>query len=387
MRQYLIKLLLLCASVVQAREKVYDFIVAADGSGDFVSLQAAIDALPDDSPTQKFIFIKAGTYEGHVYIPLSKSRLSVVGEGMDRVIITDRQVSGGPTAVPVDKGATVVVHANDVTFEGVSFVNAHGVEANDGPQALALYAKGDRIALSHCGIYSYQDTYRTSEPDNARNYVAHSTIMGAVDFIYGNGNAWLEQCTIKINRPDGGFIVAPKHQPVTRWGYVFNRCTITADGPDPAQTRVWLGRPWHHQPQTVFLNTRMEVTVPAEGWYPMMAGLPSVFAEYNSVDAQGRPIDLSRRQTRYYRVGEKGDTTWCTAKSTLTADEAARYTVESVMGGDDQWQPEALFRPARQPRGYVVFRDERLVGIFAKLKAKYQRPPYKALPVNAYGCF
>ena len=386
MRRHLLILLLVCTTALQARDDVYDAIVAADGSGDYTSLQAAIDALPDDSPMQKLIFVKAGTYEEHVYIAPSKSRLSIVGEGRDRVVITDRQVSGGPKAVPVDRGATVVVHASDVTFQGISFVNGYGVEAVDGPQALALYAKGDRIALSRCGIYSYQDTYRTSEANNGRNYVEHSEILGAVDFIYGNGNAWLEQCTIRINRPDGGFIVAPKHYPDTRWGYVFNRCTVTADGPgDPAQTRVWLGRPWHNQPQTVFLQTRFLVTIPPEGWYPMMAGLPSVFAEYGSVDGQGRQLDLSRRITRYYKIVE-GDTIWATAKSRLTADEAARYTVEAVMGGDDQWQPQRIFQPDAQSRGYVVYRDGRLVAIVSRLKAKYARPPYQVRPVNAYGC-
>ncbi len=242
-------------------------------------------------------------------------------------------------------------------------------------------------AKSKTGLYSYQDTYRTAELPNARNYVAHSVVMGGVDFIYGNGNAWLEQCTIKINRKEGGFIVAPKHQVETQWGYVFNRCTITADGPEPQQTSVWLGRPWHHQPQTVFLNTRMEVSVPPEGWYPMMAGLPSVFAEFNTVDAEGHLVDLSRRIFRYYKVEQGGDTIWCTAKNRLTAEEAAAYTVQSVMGGNDNWNPQILFSQSAQPRGYIVFRDERLVGIFARLKAKHQRAPYRALPINSYGCF
>lgn len=367
MRHLLLFLTLCIASPVSAQDRVYDAIVAADGSGDYTTVQAAIDAVPDDNLDQYLIFIKAGTYNEHVFIPQQKSRLSLIGEGMDKVVISDNKLSGGPGAIPVDRAATVVVHANDITFQGITFVNSHGWENNSGPQALALYAKGDRIAIDHCAMLSYQDTYRTSEADNGRNYVSNSLIAGGVDFIYGNGNAWFEQCAIKITRKSGGWIVAPKHRPVTRWGYVFNHCTLTADG-NPKETTIWLGRPWHHQPQTVFLHTRSEITLPAEGWFPFMAGLPSVFAEYNTMDADGKALDLSKRINRYYRIDEKKDTVWGTAKNVLTAAEAARYTVGAVMGGDDHWDPVKIFLPSKQPIGYVMVQGQRL-------------------PVNRHGCF
>lgn len=367
MKQLLLFLTWCIASTAFAQKGVYNAIVAADGSGDYTTVQAAIDAVHEDNLSQYLIYIKAGTYNEHVYIPLNKSRLSIIGEGADKVFISDNKKSGGPGAIPVDKAATVVVHANDITFQGISFVNSHGVEAQAGPQALALYAKGDRIAFDHCAMLSYQDTYRTSEADNGRNYVSNSLIMGGVDFIYGSGNAWFEQCTIKINRKSDGWIVAPKHRPTTRWGYVFNHCTLTADG-NPKETTIWLGRPWHHQPQTVFLHTRSEITIPAEGWFSHMAGLPSVFAEYNTMDADGKPLDLSKRITRYYRIDEKKDTIWSTAKNILTEKEAAQYTVFSVMGGDDHWDPVRIFLPAKQPIGYVKVNGRRL-------------------PVNKYGCF
>ena len=357
----------LSATCTQAADNIYHAVVACDGTGDYTSVQAAIDDVPEYNIDQYRILVKAGTYNEHVFIPLNKSRLSIIGEGMDRVFISDGRKSGGPDAIPVDKGATVVIHANDVTLQGISFVNSYGVKANDGPQALALYAKGDRIAIDHCAILSYQDTYRTSEANNGRNYVSNSIILGAVDFIYGNGNAWLEKCTIKINRKEGGWIVAPKHQPETRWGYVFNQCTLTAEG-NPAETSIWLGRPWHHQPKTVFLNTISEITLPPEGWFPMMNGLPSIFAEYNTMDANGNPLDISHRINRYYRITENNDTIWCTAKNVLTEEEAAQYTVKSVMSGDDQWEPQRIFMPDAQALGYIF--------IDGKKRA-----------VNRWGCF
>lgn len=369
MRKYfvIICLLVLSSVSIQAAVNTYNSIVAADGSGDYTSVQAAIDAVPENNLNQYLIFIKAGVYKEHVFISKDRGRLSLIGEGCDRVIITDDKKSGGPEALPVDLGATVVIHANDVTLQGISFVNSYGVEAEDGPQALALYAKGDRIAIDHCKIMSYQDTYRTSETDNGRNYISNSLILGAVDFIYGSGNAWLEQCTIKINRKSGGWIVAPKHSAETRWGYVFNHCRLTADG-NPAETSILLGRPWHHRPKTVFLYTRCEITIPAEGWCPHMNGLPEIFADYQSTDANQNPLDLSKRISRYYRIDEQKDTIWSTAKNILTPEEAGNYTIETVMCGDDHWNPIRIFQPADMPIGYVTIDN-------------------KKLPVNHYGCF
>ena len=99
-----------------------------------------------------------------------------------------------------------------------------------------------------------------------------------------------------------------------------------------------------------------------------MNGLPSVFAEYNTMDKDGKPLDLSKRINRYYRFDEKRDTIWCTAKNILTAKEAEQYTIEAVMSGDDNWNPELIFKPAEKPIGYVTINR-------------------KKLPVNQYGCF
>ncbi len=360
---------------------VYDYIVAQDGSGDFASVQEAIDAIGEKNDEQKNIYIKAGTYREHVCIPEGKNRISLIGEGADVTLISDDRVSGGEKAVPVDKGATMVVMANDVTLQGIAIMNSYGFMKQEGPQALALYAKGDRIAIEYCALMSYQDTYRTSNSSNGRNYVAHSLIVGAVDFIYGNGNAWIESCMIFVNRKSGGWIVAPRHGKETRWGYVFKRCSITAEG-DPQETQVWLGRPWKNEPKAVFIDTKTELTIPAEGWWPTMGGLPKVFAEYGTMDANGDKIDLSKRRKRYYVVDkEKKDTTWCEAKSLLTTEEANAYTLGAVMGGEDGWRPEKLFAHDENAKiiGYAIVRKGKIVS-FSKKKAR------NSLPVNEFGC-
>ncbi len=86
------------------------------------------------------------------------------------------------------------------------------------------------------------------------------------------------------------------------------------------------------------------------------------------MDAESKPLDLSKRINRYFYIDEKKDTVWCTAKNILTKEEAEQYTIETVMGGDDHWNPELIFMPAKKPIGYITIDG-------------------MSLPVNQYGCF
>ena len=106
----------------------------------------------------------------------------------------------------------------------------------------------------------------------------------------------------------------------------------------PSETSVWLGRPWHNSPKTVFLNTRAEVTIPATGWYETMGGLPAIWADWNTTDINGNPVDLSQRRDTYYKTVD-GEKVYGTAKNYLTDEEAAEYTVKNVLSGSDNWQP------------------------------------------------
>ena len=138
-------------------------------------------------------------------------------------------------------------------------------------------------------------------------------IEGAVDFIYNSGNYYFDACTLNIVRKSGGYIVAPSHSSDVEWGYVFVNNTITAPGV-PSETEVWLGRPWHNSPKTVWINTVAEVTIPAAGWYETMGGLPVIWAEYNTMDGNGDPVDLSQRRTEYYKTVD-GEKVWGDGKS------------------------------------------------------------------------
>lgn len=391
-------------SRIQPDARLYDAVIAQDGTGDYTTVQAAVDAAPSGSAKPWLIFIKEGVYKEHVNIPADKSNLSFIGEDYKKVFISDDRLSGGDNAVHVDEGATVVARAKDLFFEGISFVNSYGVEENNGPQALALNTKEDRVVFNKCGMYSYQDTWITTSISNARCYAKDCFIEGAVDFIYNSGNYYFDACTLNIVRKSGGYIVAPSHSSDVEWGYVFVNNTITAPGV-PSETEVWLGRPWHNSPKTVWINTVAEVTIPAAGWYETMGGLPVIWAEYNTMDGNGDPVDLSQRRTEYYKTVD-GEKVWGTAKAVLTAEEAAEYTIQNVLGGNDNWQPELLTEACAAPEpvitgsmisweavpysiSYVILKNDKVIDFTTETTYTPEQPAdtdvYRVRAVNEYG--
>lgn len=340
----------------QPEARLYDAVVAQDGSGDYLTLQAAIDNAPEGRGTPYLIFVKNGRYKEHIDIPALKTFLHIIGQDRDKTVIYDDRLSGGDNAYSVDPGATVVVKAADTFFENITLENSYGHEKQAGPQALALNTQADRIALNNVALLSYQDTWITASSQKNRHYIKNSLIEGAVDFIYNGGDVYLDGDTLEINRTSGGYIVAPRHTADTKWGYVFMNNIIRPGkdfktGKTLNVTDVWLGRPWHDSPKTVFINTQTFVPIPAKGWYNTMGGLPELWADYNTVDADGNPLDLSQRESYYYYIdrstGNKVEK--FNVKNFLTDEEAAQYTLKNVMGGEDNWQPNLMCEPCDKP--------------------------------------
>lgn len=385
----------------QPEARLYDAIVAHDGSGDYTSVQAAIDAAPAARVKPWLIFVKNGEYNEHIDVPANKPFLHFIGQERDKTIIADDKLCGGDNAVHVSVGATVVVKSNDCYFDNITLENSWGHRKQAGPQALALNTIGDRTILNNVALLSYQDTWITPSAPNNRAYVKNSFIEGAVDFIYNSGNIFIDNTTLYINRKSGGYIVAPSHGADTKWGYVFMNCTITAPAP-AAATDVWLGRPWHNSPKTVFINTKAEVTIPAKGWYNTMGGLPVLWADYNTTDAKGNALDLSHREDTYFYISA-GDTVWGKAKNYLTPEEAAQYTVRNVLTGDDNWQPELKTEAVGAPAAtaaegritwepvpyaicYVITKDGEAIGFTTDCEYTYtEGASYRIQAVNEQG--
>ena len=395
----------------QPEMRLYDAIVDAKGQVPtgftaekvYTTVQAAIDAAPEGRAKPWLIFVKNGKYKEHVDIPKTKPYIHIIGQDRDNTVILDNRMAGGENAQHVSVAATVVVNANDCFFENITMENSYGHEQQAGPQALALNTIGDRIAMNGVALLSYQDTWITTSTSNNRHYIKNSIIEGAVDFIYNSGNVYLDGDTLEINRPSGGYIVAPSHSADVKWGYVFQN-NVIRPRPGVNVTDIWLGRPWHNEPKTVFINTQTFINIPAKGWYNTMGGLPALWADYNTVDAQGNPVDLSQRESYYYYTNSEGQKVEkFNVKNYLTAEEAAQYTIKNVMSGDDNWQPdlmcEACDAPTVTSNGqhlswsavpyaicYVVTRGDEVVGITTACEYDVEAgADYKVQAVNEFG--
>jgi len=373
----------------QPVKKLFDAVVAQDGSGDYPSVILAVAAAPINRTEPWLIYIKNGKYTGHVDILSNKPFIHLIGQNRDSVIISDNRLAGedGDQTTPtflVQQGATVYVNARDCHFENLTIENSYGYEKQSGPQALALYTEADRFTANNCWLRSYQDTYLTAYGGTAfRHYWKNSKIEGAVDFIYGGGDVFFDKCTITCVRKDGGYIVAPSHHSSTLWGYVFSHCTI--DEAHASGVTTYLGRPWHQAPKTVFLYTTLKAKVYPKGWYYKMNAIPSVFADYGTMDANGNMVDTSFRieDYEYNKTDSSGNITTIKgkAKKSLTDTEAATYTYDNVvMRNGSNWDPRMMTEAPEKPakvllkgstmswkdipysRLYIIFRDGKVLG-------------------------
>lgn len=302
-------------------------------------------------------------YDDCRLIYVNKPNIHLIGQAVDKVTIATDRLDGDVRTDPsrvwyhVNAGAALEVQAGGTDFfmQGITLDNENWtIKKMEGPQALSMNITADRAVFDGINARSYQDTYK-SDGINNRQFFNNSTIEGGVDFIYGNGDVWFENCTLNINRKSGGWIVAPDHPEGTRWGYVFNNTKITTTyAAAPEDFQISLGRPWHNAPMTVFLHTQMEVK-PIKGyWSETMGGLPKLWAVYDIWDRNG--VQLSNESiSQYYYTDGNGQKVYGTAKNFLTDEEAAQYTIANVMAGDKTtsakgfWNPQAIVEKTAVP--------------------------------------
>jgi pectinesterase len=305
----------------------HDAVVAADGSGNYSTVQAAIAAAPDKSTGLFRIFIKPGTYMGPFMIGRDKHHVQLIGEATEKTILTwpynvnDRKPN---QHYQFDPGLVVV--GDDFRAENLTIENTSG----DHGQALAVRADNDRSVFKDCRILGWQDTLMAN---NGRHYFTNCFIAGRVDFIYGSGTAVFDHC--EILSKNGGYITAantPEDQP---FGFVFLNCKLTGDPapwvPPAGQTQLeksdvmtYLGRPWRPHASVAFINCEMGSHIKPEGW-----------------DNWGK--ESNEKTARYSEYGSTGPGANPAARvkwaKLLTKEEAAAFTIQNVFGGVDGWDP------------------------------------------------
>ena len=161
-----------------------DAVVAADGSGQFRTVQAAVDAAPQlVSPAPAWtIRIRPGTYREQVYVQREKRASGWWGTDPARTVITydlnARMPGRDGKPIGTFRTPTVWIDADDFEIDNLTLANSAGAVG----QALALRVDGDRVTFLHCRFLGWQDTILGNR---GRHYYEDCLITGAVDFIFG----------------------------------------------------------------------------------------------------------------------------------------------------------------------------------------------------------
>jgi pectin methylesterase-like acyl-CoA thioesterase len=295
--------------------------VAADGSGDFYSIQQALDTAPADGAT---LLIGPGTYRETISVTKPNIELRGSDRDVSKTIIVFNKSAG--TSGGTLHSATAEIRGDNFRAENLTFANdwnAIHEQVPVGSQARAVLVAADKAVFSNVRFLGNQDTLyagsRNCSPDGeqcipTRQYLTHCYVEGNVDFIFGDGKAVFDHCEIHSTLHSEGFITAQsKHYPVEDSAFVFNHCTLTAA---PGVANVWLGRPWRPYAKVVFLNTEMGAYILPAGWREWHPGETrsietAYYAEYNSSGPGGH-------------VGERDPHT-----KLLTPDEAAQFETKT----------------------------------------------------------
>ncbi|MBO3271633.1 pectinesterase family protein [Hymenobacter defluvii] len=311
-------ILLCCLLNVLLTERAfgYDFVVAQDGSGQFRTVQAAIDAVPDFRKKVTTIFIKKGTYKEKLVLAGTKNLVHFIGEDARATILTYDDYNQKKNRFGEDKGtsgsASIYIFGTDFSAENLTFQNSSGPVG----QAVAVWVAGDKARFKNCRFLGFQDTLYTYGY-GSRQYYQNCYIEGTTDFIFGSSTAWFERCEIFCKK-GGSFVTAASTPDTTRYGYVLNHCRLTGNAPANSYA---LGRPWRSYAKTVYLHCELGNFIKPEGWDPWGKEenkRTAYYAEYQNTGPGAAP---------------KQRVPWA---HLLTAQEAQQYTLATVLRG---WDP------------------------------------------------
>ncbi|MGY1681907.1 pectinesterase family protein [Geodermatophilus sp. SYSU D01176] len=333
---------------------LHDVLVAQDGSGDFTTVQSAIDATPAGTAGDPVVIaVKPGTYRE--LVSLTKSNVTLIGttgNAADVVITYDNAAGTTNPATGLTYGTsnsqTFRLSGNDVTLRDLTVENAFdeaAVQLSGGEQAVALHTTGDRLVASNVRLLGNQDTLLVNSPDAnivSRSYFVDSYVQGDVDFVFGRGAAVFDRSTIHAlsrgSSSNNGYITAASTADQFPYGLLITDSTITSDA--PAET-FSLGRPWrgwsdgytkngvvyNSRGQVVIRNTELPAAIrTGQPWADMSPNLwtDGRFAEFQNT-GPGATVNANRPQ--------------------LTPAQAADHTKWDYLAGSDGWNPTGAEEP------------------------------------------
>ncbi len=319
-------MLFLAAGPVLAANK-YDnpdtLVVSRDGTGEFRTIDEAIEVCRAFMDYTKVIYVKKGVYKEKLIIPSWLTNITICGEDRDNTIITwddhanIKMPVGGLDSEAAVKGKpmgtfrtyTLKVQGSYITLKDITIEN----NAAKLGQAVALHTEGDHILVQNCRLLGNQDTVYTGV-GGTRVAFYDCYIEGTTDFIFGSSIAWFQNC--EIHSKANSYITAASTPAGQKYGYVFYKCRLTAD---KDVDKVYLGRPWRPFAATIFMDCELGKHIRPEGWH-----------NWNNAK--------NEETARYAEYGNKGEgastknrVKW---SKQLSKKEAAKVTLLDAFGED-----------------------------------------------------
>jgi pectinesterase len=317
MSRYLYSLSVLFTCLTACGQKTY--VVAANGNGDYRTIQAALDAVPEGNNQPLTIFVRKGIYHEVVIVDATKNFIHLVGEDRDHTKISFNNHAG--TRLPNGDTlntwtcATAFIYGNDFRAENITFENNAGFTAG---QAVALRVEGNRAAFINCTMTGNQDVLFLSG-SGVKQYFRGCTIEGTTDFIFGAATAVFRNCLIRSKK--NSHVTAASTNSIIPYGFVFFNCRLVADS---NINKVSLGRPWSPTASVTYINCWLGSHIIPEGWNNWKNPANEATARYAEYNSAGPGANPSARVP------------W---SKQLTEEEVKKFTLSRIFG---QWDPEKI---------------------------------------------
>ena len=306
-------LLLVAVSGTWAQERQDTIVVSRDGTGNFRTLQEAIESARAFMDYTVTIYVRNGVYKEKVIVPSWVENIDIIGEDRDKTIITYDD-HANINKMGTFRTYTVKVEGSDITFKNLTIEN----NAAQLGQAVALHTEGDRLKFINCRILGNQDTIYTGAKFT-RLYFKDCYIDGTTDFIFGPSTALFEDCIIHSKR--NSYVTAASTPKEAKYGYVFKHCKLTAE---PGVDKVYLGRPWRPYAYTLFIECELGKHIVLAGWYNWGKQSNEETARYMEYKNTGEGANASERVA------------W---SKQLTKKEAEAVTVDAIFRTQSDWDP------------------------------------------------
>ena len=306
-------LLLSVVSAAWAQERQDTIVVSRDGTGNFRTLQEAIESARAFMDYTVTIYVKNGVYKEKVIVPSWVENIDIIGEDRDKTIITYDD-HANINKMGTFRTYTVKVEGSDITFKNLTIEN----NAAQLGQAVALHTEGDRLKFINCRILGNQDTIYTGAKFT-RLYFKDCYIDGTTDFIFGPSTALFEDCMIHSKR--NSYVTAASTPKEAKYGYVFKHCKLTAE---PGVDKVYLGRPWRPYAYTLFIECELGKHIVPAGWHNWGKQSNEETARYMEYKNTGEGANASERVA------------W---SKQLTKKEAEAVTVDAIFRTQSDWNP------------------------------------------------